>query len=62
MRKATYIKLKEKPDNMTEKDWKIYNQLWEENKDDLWTLGVIENRATFQHPDMEMLKDLIDSY
>ncbi|WP_297040622.1 hypothetical protein [uncultured Dialister sp.] len=60
--KPTYKKLEKKPEGWTEENWKVYNQLWEENKDDLLTLGVIEARATDPQADMVELKELIDEY
>lgn len=60
--KPTYKKLEKKPEGWTEENWKVYNQLWEENKDDLLTLGVIEARATDLQADMVELKELIDEY
>jgi hypothetical protein len=60
--KPTYKKLEKKPEGWTEENWKVYNQLWEENKDDLLTLGVIEARATDPQADMVELKELINEY
>lgn len=60
--KPTYKKLEKKPESWTEENWKVYNQLWEENKDDLLTLGVIETRALDSHPDMAGVKLLIDNF
>lgn len=60
--KPTYKKLEKKPEGWTEENWKVYNQLWEENKDNLLTLGVIEARATDPQADMVELKELIDEY
>lgn len=62
MYQPTYKKLEKKPEGWTEENWKVYNQLWEENKDNLLTLGVIETRALDSHPDMVRLKELIDEY
>ncbi|WP_297012617.1 hypothetical protein [uncultured Dialister sp.] len=62
MYQPTYQKLEKKPEGWTEENWKVYNQLWEENKDNLLTLGVIETRALDSHPDMVELKELIDEY
>lgn len=62
MYQPTYKKLEKKPEGWTEENWKVYNQLWEENKDDLLTLGAIETRALDSHPDMEGLKLLIDNF
>lgn len=60
--KLTYKKLEKKPEGWTEENWKVYNQLWEENKDNLLTLGVIEARATDPKADMAGLKLLIDNF
>lgn len=60
--KPTYKKIEKKPEGWTEENWKVYNQLWEENKDDLLTLGVIEARATDPQADMVELKELINEY
>lgn len=60
--KLTYKKLEKKPESWTEENWKVYNQLWEENKDNLLTLGVIEARATDPQADMAGLKLLIDNF
>lgn len=62
MYQPTHKKLEKKPEGWTEENWKVYNQLWEENKDDLLTLGVIEARATDPQADMVELKELIDEY
>lgn len=62
MYQPTYKKIEKKPEGWTEENWKVYNQLWEENKDDLLTLGVIETRALDSHPDMAGLKLLIDNF
>lgn len=62
MYQPTHKKLEKKPESWTEENWKVYNQLWEENKDDLLTLGVIEARATDPQADMVELKELIDEY
>ena len=60
--KPTYKKLEKKPEGWTEENWKVYNQLWEENKDNLLTLGVIEARATDPQADMVELKELMAEY
>jgi hypothetical protein len=60
--KPTYKKLEKKPESWTEENWKVYNQLWEENKDNLLTLGVIEARATDPQADMVELKELMAEY
>lgn len=62
MYQPTYKKLEKKPEGWTEENWKVYNQLWEENKDDILTLGVIEARATDPKADMVELKELMDEY
>lgn len=62
MYQATHIKLEKKPDNMTEMDWKAYNEMWEEYKDCKAALGVIETMAMDSHPDMVELKELMAEY
>lgn len=62
MYQPTHIKLEKKPDNMTEMDWKAYNEMWEEYKDCKAALGVIETRAMDSHPDMVRLKELMAEY
>ena len=60
--KLTYKKLEKKPEGWTEENWKAYNEMWEENKDNLLTLGVIEARATDPQADMVELKELMAEY